>query len=197
MIGERQQKILNYIQHFLAQNGYPPSVREIGKAVGLSSTASVARHLKVLEREGYISHPPAKRRAWTMGSGRQSSSMMSLPLVGNITAGVPILAAEVIEDKLNVSTSLFRTPPDFLLRVVGDSMIGAGIFDGDIVAVQSASTAQDGDIVIALIGDEATVKYFFKDPSGIRLMPANERYEPIIAPDIQVLGKVVGLVRSL
>ncbi len=196
MIGERQQKILHYIQDFLSENGYPPSVREIGKAVGLSSTASVARHLKILEQEGYISHPPAKRRAWTMGSGHQAASV-SLPLVGSITAGVPILASEVIEDQVNLPLSLFRTVPDFLLRVVGDSMIGAGIFEGDIVAVQSASTAQDGEIVIALIGEEATVKYFFKDLGNVRLMPANERYEPIIAPDIQILGKVVGLVRSL
>ncbi len=196
MIGERQQKILNYIHDFLSKNGYPPSVREIGKAVGLSSTASVARHLKILEQEGYISHPPAKRRAWSMGAAHQNA-VLSLPLVGNITAGVPILAAEVVEEQLNLPASLFRSAPDFLLRVVGDSMIGAGIFDGDIVAVQSASTAQDGEIVIAMIEDEATVKYFFKDAENVRLMPANDRYDPIIAPDIQVLGKVVGLFRSL
>ncbi|OLZ09538.1 transcriptional repressor LexA [Sulfobacillus thermosulfidooxidans] len=196
MIGERQQKILNYIQDFLAKNGYPPSVREIGKAVGLSSTASVARHLKALEKEGYISHPPAKRRAWTMGTGHNTRSI-SLPLVGNITAGVPILATEVIEEHLNFPASLFRVHPDFLLRVVGDSMIGAGIFDGDLVAVQSTSAAHDGDIVIALLGDEATVKYFYKDSHGIRLMPANERYQPIISSDVQILGKVVGLIRSL
>ncbi len=195
MIGERQQTILNYIQDFLVQNGYPPSVREIGKAVGLRSTASVARHLKALEHEGYISHPPSKRRAWTMTSAQHAPSL-SLPLVGNITAGVPILATEVIEEHLNVPTSMFRVSPDFLLRVIGDSMTGAGIFDGDLVAVQNTDAAHDGDIVIALIGDEATVKYFYRDPDGVRLMPANERYQPIVSPDIQVLGKVVGLIRS-
>jgi repressor LexA len=195
VVGVRQQKILIFIQDFLNANGYPPSVREIGKAVGLSSTASVARHLKVLEEKGYITHPRAKRRAWALSSDSRDS--LSLPLIGNITAGIPILATEVIEERISLPSSLFRAQPDFLLHVVGDSMIGAGILNGDMVAVQRTTTAEDGDIVIALIGEEATVKYFFKDPGGVRLMPANDRYQPIISPDIQVLGRVVGLVRSL
>ncbi len=195
MVGARQQKILTFIQEFLNANGYPPSVREIGKAVGLSSTASVARHLKLLEEKGYITHPRAKRRAWALSSDSRDS--LSLPLIGSITAGVPILATELIEERLSLPSSLFRAEPDFLLHVVGDSMIGAGILDGDIVAVQRAQTAQDGEIVIALIGEEATVKYFFHDPQGVRLMPANDHYSPIIAPDIQVIGRVVGLMRSL
>lgn len=196
MIGERQQQILAFIQDYLNENGYPPSVREIGKAVGLSSTASVARHLKMLEQDGYISHPPSKRRAWAIGSGLHRAPI-SVPVIGNITAGVPILATEVIEDRLSLPSTLFRTEPDFLLHVAGDSMVGAGIYDGDLVAVTRTASADDGDIVIALIGEEATVKYFYKEAGGIRLMPANDRYEPIIAKDIQVLGRVIGLVRSL
>ncbi|AUW95468.1 transcriptional repressor LexA [Sulfobacillus sp. hq2] len=195
-MGEKQQKILTFIQDYLNHNGYPPSVREIGKAVGLSSTASVARHLKALEEAGYISHPPSKRRAWAIGSSSHTPTL-SVPLVGHITAGLPVLATESLEERLTLPVTLFRTVPDFLLHVDGDSMINAGIFDGDMVAVKRTSSADDGDIVIALIGDEATVKYFYRDPEGVRLMPANERYRPIVSPDIQVIGRVVGLVRSL
>lgn len=192
---ERQQDILQFIQRYLQRHGYPPSVREIGAAVGLKSTASVARYLKRLEEGGQISHPPAKRRAWRVEHDR-SDPPVPVPLIGRITAGQPILAMENVEDTWSVTPSLFSRQPDYFLRVKGDSMMGVGIFDGDLVAVEAVSAADSGDIVIAVIGEEATVKTLDITPHGLRLLPANPRYQPIEHPEIQVIGRVIGLVRS-
>jgi repressor LexA len=191
---ERRQRIVAYIQDHLSQNGYPPSVREIGAAVGLASTASVARHLKLLEKNGQLSHAPSKRRAWRLDGASRETSL--LPLVGKIQAGQPVLAQEQVEDHVTVSLGLFHPRADYLLRVDGDSMIDAGIRPGDLVAVVSQSTAEDGDIVIALIGEEATVKRLEKQKGSVRLMPANPNYSPIEAPDLAIIGRVVGLLRS-
>ena len=191
---DRREHIIEFIQQYLGRNGYPPSVREIGAAVGLKSTASVARHLKTLETDGVISHPPLKRRAWSLqGKGQEVSSV---PVVGKITAGQPILATEQVEDTWQIPVGLFRLKADFLLRVVGDSMIDAGIREGDLVAVQSTSAVNDGEIVIGMIGEEATVKYLDRSGGKIRLLPANPLYSPIEDPSITVIGRVVGLIRA-
>lgn len=195
---DRQASILEYIRTYVERHGYPPSVREIGAGVGLRSTASVARYLHALEDQGYISHPPLKRRAWTVDE-RQSGGpgpTVEVPLVGKITAGVPILASEQIDERYRLPHSLFGGRPDFLLRVVGDSMIEAGIQEEDLVAVESTADARHGDIVIALLGEEATVKRLEKTAGRVRLMPANPRYQPIESPDITIIGRVVGLIRG-
>ena len=191
---DRQHHILSFIESYAERHGYPPSVREIGAAVGLKSTASVARYLKILEDKGRISHPPSKRRAWSL-QDRQVS--FEAPLVGRISAGQPILARENQVDRLRLSAQFFSRVPDYFLKVQGDSMINAGIYDGDIVAVQSTDTADNGDLVIALLGEDTTVKYFERRPNTIRLNPANPRYEPIVSPDIRVIGRVLGLIRAL
>lgn len=191
---DRQNHILSYIQSYTDQYGYPPSVREIGAAVGLKSTASVARYLSALQNSGRLSHPATKRRAWSVQDRPVS---VDAPLIGRITAGQPILAQENHEERYRLSPTLFSHTPDYLLRVNGDSMIEAGIYDGDLVAVQLTDTAENGEIVIALIGEESTVKYLERKDGGVRLLPANPRYQPIISPDIRVIGRVVGLVRSL
>ncbi len=191
---DRQHDIMAFIQSFIDKNGFPPSVREIGAAVGLKSTASVFRYLQALENSGKITHPPAKRRAWRV---EDRAPAVEAPLVGRITAGQPILAVENQEERFRLSPHFFSHAPDFFLRVRGDSMIEAGIYDGDLVAVESTKTAENGQIVIALIGEESTVKYLERTGRRIRLLPANPRYEPIESPDIQVIGRVIGLVRSL
>lgn len=191
---DRQNDILSYIQSYTDQYGFPPSIREIGSAVGLKSTASVARYLTALQDSGRLVHPATKRRAWSI---QDRPSSVEAPLIGRITAGEPILAQENQEERFRLSPRLFSRAPDYLLRVKGDSMIEAGIYDGDLVAVQSTETADDGDIVIALIGDESTVKYLERRHGHIQLNPANPRYQPIINPDIQIIGRVVGLVRAL
>ncbi len=191
---DHQNHILSYIRSYTDQYGFPPSVREIGAAVGLKSTASVHRYLLALQQAGRLSHPPTKRRAWGVQDRPPS---VEAPLIGRITAGQPILAQENQEERFRLSPSLFSHAPDYLLRVKGDSMIEAGIYDGDLVAVQLVDTAENGQIVIALIGDESTVKYLERKNGKIRLLPANPRYEPIESPDITVIGRVVGLVRAL
>lgn len=191
---DRQNDILAFIQTYTDQHGYPPSVREIGAAVGLKSTASVARYLVALQNSGRLTHPAAKRRAWSV-SDRPAA--IDAPLIGRITAGQPILAQENQEERFRLSPRLFSRSPDYLLRVKGDSMIDAGIYEGDLVAVQVTDTANNGDIVIALIGDESTVKYLERRDGRIQLNPANPHYQPIIHPDITIIGRVVGLVRAL
>ena len=191
---DRQNHILSYIQSYTDRLGFPPSIREIGAAVGLKSTASVARYLTALQNNGRLSHPATKRRAWSV---QDRPEAVDAPLIGRITAGEPILAQENQEERFRLSPRLFSRTPDYLLRVKGDSMIEAGIREGDLVAVHSTDTAENGDIVIALIGDESTVKYLEKKDGHIQLNPANPYYEPIISPDIQIIGQVVGLVRAL
>ncbi len=191
---DRQNHILSFIQSYTDRFGFPPSVREIGAAVGLKSTASVARYLSVLQNDGRISHPASKRRAWSIENRPVS---VVAPLIGRITAGQPILAQENLEEHFRLSPRLFSRVPDYFLRVKGDSMIEAGIFEGDLVAVQATESAENGEIVIALIGEESTVKYLQKKDGQVRLNPANPRYEPIVSPEIKIIGRVVGLVRAL
>jgi repressor LexA len=197
----RQQEIWSFLVDYVDRHGYPPTVREIGEAVGLASPSTVHAHLANLERAGLLRRDPTKPRALEL-TGRESESVVTmpkLPLLGQIAAGGPLLAEQNVEDELAVPESLRG---DFLLRVKGDSMIEAGILEGDIVVVRRAQDARNGEIVVALAGDdesadEATVKTFYKEKGRIRLQPENSALEPIYADHVQVLGKVVGVFREL
>ncbi len=192
----RQAEILAFIEDHVERNGYPPTVREIGQGVGLASPSTVHRHLEKLEASGHLRRDPSKPRAMLVGAqgGRAASHApaMTLPLVGAVAAGAPILAEEHVEDHV---AAPFRA--DYLLRVKGDSMIDAGILDGDLVAVKQQDTARDGEIVVALLGDEATVKRVYREPGGVRLEAENAAYEPIRGTGISVIGRVVGVMRDL
>jgi repressor LexA len=210
----RQQEIWQFLVRYVDDHGYPPTVREIGDAVGLASPSTVHAHLANLERAGLLRRDPTKPRALELvGRARPASAPTPapapadtdtslLPLVGRIAAGGPLLADEAIEDRVSVPRIVGRDA-DFLLRVSGDSMIEAGILDGDLVVVRRQPDARDGEIVVALVGDdesadEATVKTFRRDPDGrVRLQPENSALEPIYADHVQILGKVVGVLRSL
>lgn len=205
-LSERQRQILEYIINEVQQKGYPPSVREIGEAVGLSSSSTVHAHLARLEELGYLRRDPTKPRAIEVLIGNNYDSelpafqrdLVNIPVVGTVTAGAPILASENIQDYFPLPRDFTRTDAVFMLRVKGDSMINAGIYDGDLVVVSNEHrSANNGDIVVALLEDEATVKRFFKEKNAIRLQPENEKYEPIISDNVQILGKVVGLVRKI
>ena len=197
----RQQEIWSFLVEYVDRHGYPPTVREIGEAVGLASPSTVHAHLANLERAGLLRRDPTKPRALEL-TGRESESVVTmpkLPLLGQIAAGGPLLAEQNVEDELAVPESLRG---DFLLRVKGDSMIEAGILEGDIVVVRRAQDARNGEIVVALAGDdesadEATVKTFYKEKGRIRLQPENSALEPIYAAHVQILGKVVGVFRDL
>jgi repressor LexA len=197
----RQQEIWSFLVDYVDRHGYPPTVREIGEAVGLASPSTVHAHLANLERAGLLRRDPTKPRALEL-TGREEqgvATMPKLPLLGQIAAGGPLLAEQNIEDELAVPETLRG---DFLLRVKGDSMIEAGILDGDIVVVRRAQDARNGEIVVALAGDdetadEATVKTFYKEKGQIRLQPENSALEPIYANHVQILGKVVGVFRAL
>lgn len=193
----RQREILEYIRKETQSRGYPPSVREIGLAIGLSSSSTVHGHLQRLEEKGYIKRDPTKPRAIEVTadySGRQKR-IINVPLVGRVTAGQPILAVENVEDSFPLPYDMVRTEESFLLRVQGESMINAGIHDGDYVIVRKQESAHNGEIIVALLGDEATVKRFFRESDHIRLQPENDAMAPILAKDVSVLGKVVGLFR--
>jgi repressor LexA len=203
MLTGRQQEIWDFLVDYVDQHGYPPTVREIGEAVGLASPSTVHAHLANLERAGLLKRDPTKPRAVELvGRERREApagALEKLPLVGQIAAGGPLLAEQNIEDQLAVPETLRG---DFLLRVKGDSMINAGILDGDIVVVQRAQDARNGEIVVALAGDdesadEATVKRFFKESGRVRLQPENDSLEPIYAQHVQILGRVTGVFRSL
>ena len=215
MLTARQQEIWQFLVEYVDGHGYPPTVREIGEAVGLASPSTVHAHLANLERAGLLKRDPTKPRALDLIGHRRPSrsegaheleldrdaAVVKLPLLGQIAAGSPLLAAENVEDELGVPEPLGRRA-DFLLRVKGDSMIDAGILDGDILVVQRAQTAEDGEIVVALAGDdetadEATVKTFYREAGRIRLQPENEALEPIYANHVEILGKVTGVFRSL
>ena len=210
LLTARQQEILQFLVQYVDDHGYPPTVREIGDAVGLASPSTVHAHLANLERVGLLRRDPTKPRALELvGRPRAAaqpapseSETSLLPLVGRIAAGGPLLAEEAIEDRVAVPTLVGRDA-DFLLRVTGDSMIDAGILDGDLVVVRRQDDARDGEIVVALVGDdesadEATVKTFRRDRDGrVRLQPENSALEPIYAHHVQILGKVVGVLRSL
>ncbi len=208
MLTARQQEIWNYLVEYVDRHGYPPTVREIGERVGLASPSTVHAHLANLERAGLLRRDPTKPRALELlGRERREPDSASadqleiarLPLLGEIAAGGPLLAEQNIEEYLPMPAS---TKGDFLLRVKGESMIEAGILDGDLVIVQRAQDARNGEIVVALAGDdesldEATVKTFYREKNGIRLQPENASMEPIRSPHVQVLGRVVGVFREL
>src|SRR5881628_185317 len=210
MLTGRQQEIWDFLVDYVDTHGYPPTVREIGEAVGLASPSTVHAHLANLERAGLLKRDPTKPRALeVVGRGRIGSSApparaaaepRRLPLVGEVAAGGPLLAEENIEDYLAVPEPLARGGEEFLLRVKGDSMVNAGILDRDIVVVRREQTARDGEIVVALAGedetgDEATVKRFFREDGRVRLQPENDALEPIYADHVQILGKVIGVFR--
>jgi repressor LexA len=206
MLTGRQQEIWNFLVDYVDRHGYPPTVREIGQAIGLASPSTVHAHLANLERAGLLKRDPTKPRALELTGREQRGAAVeesrALPLVGEIAAGGPLLAEENIEDYMTVPEQLERGGADFLLRVKGDSMVNAGILDGDIVVVRRQQTAQNGDIVVALAGadeaaDEATVKRFFREDRRVRLQPENDALEPIYASHVQILGKVVGVFRAL
>lgn len=199
---DRQAKILDFLADTLRRRGYPPSVREIGSAVGLSSSSTVHAHLDKLEQKGYIRRDPTRSRAIEIVDkaldARPSKEMLNVPLVGRVTAGQPILATENIDDYFPVPLDFLGPGEFFMLDVRGDSMIGAGILDGDRVIVRKQDTAQDGEIVVALVGDEeATVKRLYRERDHVRLQPENPHMDPIVAVDVRILGKVVGLVRRV
>ena len=192
---EKRAEILEFVTTKVTEDGYVPSVREICKAVGLSSPATVHYHLNQLCEEGLISKEPNKKRVIRLTNQQCGGSFIKIPVVGRVTAGQPILAQEDIEDYIQVPADQIRGRETFALTVRGDSMINAGILDGDIIIVLRTPVAEDGQIVGALLGDEATVKRFYRDGRRIRLQPENDEFEPIIVKEATVLGKVVSLVR--
>jgi repressor LexA len=199
-ISRRQEQILDYIKAETETQGYPPSVREIGRAVGLKSTSTVHGHLAQLERKGYIRRDSSKPRAIEMLPAAgilPRSASVTVPLVGRVTAGLPVLAVENIEDYFPLPKDFGEQGTLFMLRVTGDSMIEAGILDGDYVIVRQQENAENGEIVVALLEDEATVKRFFKEKDKLRLQPENRFMEPIIVEDASILGKVIGVVRRI
>lgn len=195
--GDTQGKILAYIEKATLQKGYPPSVREICEATGLKSTSTVHGHLIRLEKKGLLYRDSMKPRAISVPADHQAyrTDLVNVPLVGRVTAGVPILAVENIEDYIPLPQSLLGSGEHYVLSVRGDSMIGAGILDGDYVVVRKQNTAYNGDIVIAMIDDEATVKRFYKENGVFRLQPENPTMEPIIVSELTILGKVISLYR--
>ncbi len=208
MLTARQQEIWKFLTDYVDEHGYPPTVREIGEAVGLASPSTVHAHLANLERAGLIKRDPTKPRALELRRdprpepAPRAADVHRLPLVGEIAAGGPLLAEENVEDYVAVPEPLARGGEEFLLRVKGDSMVNAGILEGDLVVVRRQQTAQDGEIVVALAGqdegaDEATVKRFFRENGRIRLQPENDALEPIYADHVQILGKVTGVFRTL
>ena len=203
---KRQQEIFDFIRKYSAKYGYPPTVRDIGKAVGLASSSTVHAHLSNLEKIGLLRRDPSKPRAIELldrAVGNAVDSVRSivrsdgLPLVGSVAAGQPVLAEENIEDYISVPEVAGGGDGQYLLRIRGDSMKNAGILEGDLVVVRPQDTAREGEIVVALLGEEATVKRFFREADHIRLQPENETMEPIRSREVKVLGRVVGLLRSL
>ena len=196
----KQQEILEYIKDEILKKGYPPTVREICERVGLRSTSSVHAHLSTMEKNGFIRRDPTKPRAIEICDDSFQivrTEMTSLPVVGDIAAGQPILAQENILNYFPVPSEIVPSGESFALRVRGESMINAGIFDGDIIFVNSCSTASNGDIVVALIDDSATVKTFYKEKDHIRLQPENDTMDPIIVSECLILGKVFGVFRLM
>jgi repressor LexA len=203
---KRQQEIFDFIRRYSAKYGYPPTVRDIGKAVGLASSSTVHAHLANLEKIGLLRRDPSKPRAIELLDRAVGSAVESvrgivrsegLPLLGAVAAGQPILAEENIEDYISVPEIAGGEEGEYLLRVRGDSMKNAGILEGDFVVVRPQQTARDGDVVVALLGEDATVKRFFREQDHVRLQPENEAMEPIRSKEVKVLGRVVGLLRTL
>ena len=214
-LSSRQREIYDYICSYTKTHGFPPSVREIGRAVGLASPSTVHMHLKFLEDNGYIHRDSNKPRAIEVVSNRRErsdaalgaklapvsidveSNIISLPLVGRVAAGQPILAEQNVEETLSLPTSIVGDYSSFILRVKGDSMINAGIFDGDYIVVKEQHDAHNGEIVVALIDDSATVKTFYREKNRVRLQPENDTMDPIYVKDPVILGRVTALIRSI
>jgi repressor LexA len=196
---KRQKEIFYFIRNYASKTGYPPTVREIGKAVGLHSSSTVHAHLANLEKVGLLRRDPTKPRAIELLVGRAKRAVQasSVPVVGEVAAGEPVLAEENIEEYLELPSVIGGDEGDFILQVKGDSMKDAGIIDGDFVVVQQSSSARNGQIVVALLEDEATVKRFFREKDRVRLQPANKEYKPIRTRDAQVVGRVVGVFRRV
>lgn len=199
-ISKKQEQILEYIKKQILSKGYPPSVREICEAVQLRSTSSVHAHLATLEKKGYIKKDPTKPRAIEIVDDKFNITrreLVNIPIVGSVTAGEPILAVENIEGYFPISPEFLGNKPTFMLKVKGESMINAGIFDQDYILVESDATAQNGEIVVALIEDSVTVKRFFKEENQYRLQPENDFMDPIIVKECSIVGKVIGLFRPM
>jgi len=208
-IKEKQEEILEFLNKEVAQKGYPPSVREICLAVGIKSTSTVHSYLEKLSKGGFIQKDPTKPRALKIMNAKSTQvndtkdyynrkELVDVPIIGKVTAGQPILAVENVEDTFPLPVDFVQNSTAFMLKVQGDSMIEAGIFDRDLVLIKQQSTANNGDIVVALIGDEATVKTFYKEKDYVRLQPENQYLEPIIVKEnLSILGKVIGVFRKL
>jgi repressor LexA len=196
---KRQKEIFDYIGKYSSKHGYPPTVREIGKAVGLHSSSTVHAHLANLEKIGLLKRDPTKPRAIELLVDRARKMMRGpgLPLVGQVAAGEPVLAEEHIQEYLDVPAVIGGETGDYILRIKGDSMKDAGILEGDFVVVRPAQDANNGEIVVALLDDEATVKRFYREKDQVRLEPANKAYRPIKTREAELLGKVVGVFRSI
>jgi repressor LexA len=199
---KRQQEILDFIKRYLSRHGYPPTVRDIGAAVGLASSSTVHQHLANLERAGLIRRDPSKPRALELldravHEVRNGLRPAGLPVLGTVAAGQPVLAEENIEDYVAVPDAAGGQDGTFLLRVRGQSMQNAAIIEGDLVVVRSQDEASNGDIVVALVDEEATVKRYFRESDHVRLQPENDDMEPIRSRDVRILGRVVGVMRSV
>ena len=203
---KRQQEIFDFIKKYSARYGYPPTVRDIGKAVGLASSSTVHAHLANLEKVGLLRRDPSKPRAIelldraataTAGAVKAVVRPSGLPVVGHVAAGAPVLAEENIEDYVQIPEIAGGDEGEYVLTIRGDSMINAGILPGDHVVVARQDTAEDGEIVVALVGEEATVKRFFKEPDHVRLQPENDTMEPIRTREARILGRVVGVLRKV
>jgi repressor LexA len=198
---KRQQEIFDFIKRYSEKNGYPPTVRDIGRAVGLASSSTVHAHLANLEKLGLLRRDPTKPRAMELldraGAAVREAVRPGLPLLGQVAAGTPILAEENVEEYIETPAACGGDSGEYLLRVRGESMKDAGILDGDLVVVRRQETARDGEIIVALVEEEATVKRFFREGDHIRLQPENAEMAPILVRDVSVLGRVVGLMRSM
>jgi repressor LexA len=196
---KRQQEIFAYIKRYAAKHGYPPTVRDIGGAIGLTSPSTVHAHLANLEKAGLLRRDPTKPRAIELlaSTARRVPRPRGLPLVGQVAAGQPVLAEENIEEYLEVPDLAGAEDGDFLLRIRGESMKDAGILEGDVVIVQRQDAASDGQIVVAMVEDEATVKRFFREADHVRLQPENAAMEPIREKDVRILGRVIGVCRRV
>jgi repressor LexA len=196
---KRQQEIFDFVRRYVGEHGYPPTVRDIGKAIGLTSSSTVHAHLANLEKLGVLKRDPTKPRALEVlvNKARGAVAPGGLPLVGQVAAGSPVLAEENIEDYVAVPEIAGGDRGQFVLEVKGDSMINAGILEGDHVVVRKQDTAENGEIVVALVGEEATVKRFFREEQHVRLQPENEALEPILTREVRLLGRVVGVCRRV
>ncbi len=197
---EKQRRILDVIRQFTAERGYPPSVREIGERVGLSSSSTIHAHLKSLEKHGLISRDPTKPRALRSQMnppGPPAPETIVMPVIGKVAAGVPITAEENVEGEFVLPASFTRSSDGFMLRVQGDSMVDAAILDGDLIVVRPQKSANNGEIVVAMLDGEATVKRFYKEDGRVRLQPENQSMAPIYSNDVTIVGRVEAVVRKL